>query len=324
MTSPQHPIGSGFGAATTASDVLEGQDLTGKTVIVTGGYSGLGLEVTRTLAGAGATVVVPARDPERARHALAGITGVEQEHLDLGSAGSIDAFATRFLESGRPLDGLINNGGIMAAPFSRDARGYESHLAINHLGHFQLTEKLSRALVQADGARVVSLTSRAYRFSPVDFDDPNYLQRAYEKWGAYAQSMTAKSLFAVALDARGRSYGVRSFAVHPGTIVTPLVRHLSTAELQGLGAADDQGNAIQPPGAKTIPQGAATTVWAATSPQLDGHGGAYLDDVDIASIVDSSADLYGPGVDSWAVDPDAADRLWALSEQLIGRRSTIR
>lgn len=319
MTNPQTPLQSGFGAMTTTADVLDGRDLIGTVAIVTGGYSGLGREVTRSLAAAGATVIVPARDPRKAAEALAGIPRVEQETLDLADAVSIDAFADRFLASGRALDILINNGGIMAVPFSRDERGYESHFATNHLGHFQLTERLWPALVAGTGARVVSLTSRAYRFSNVDFDDPHFANRDYEKWSGYAQSMTAKALFAVALDTRGAEHGVRAFAVHPGTILTPLVRHLSIEELQALGAADTTGAPIDPVGAKTVEQGAATTVWAATSPQLDGRGGVYLDDVDIAPLKDTTTDLFGAGVDAWVVDPAAAARLWTLSEQLIGR-----
>jgi NAD(P)-dependent dehydrogenase (short-subunit alcohol dehydrogenase family) len=319
MNTPQNPISSGFGPTTTAADVIGDHNLTGTTAIVTGGYSGLGLEATRVLAGAGATVIVPARDPEKARSALGGIAHVDVEALDLADPQSIDAFADRFLASGRPLDILINNAGIMAAPLSRDPRGYESHLATNHLGHFQLTQAVWPALVAADDARVINLTSRAYRFSNVDFDDPNYSEREYEKWGAYGQSMTAKTLFTVALDARGKAHGVRAFAVHPGTISTPIIRHLSVEELQALGAADEQGQPIQSPGAKTVEQGAATTVWAATSAQLEGLGGVYLDDADIAPLADSTVDLYGPGVDPWTVDPEAADRLWALSEKLLGR-----
>lgn len=319
MTTSQNPLPSGFGPRTTTSDVLDGVDLTGTVAIVTGGYSGLGLEVTRSLAAAGATVVVPARNADKAAAALTGIPRVEHDTLDLADPASVDSFADRFLASGRPLSVLINNGGVMAVPFARDERGYESHFATNHLGHFQLTQRLWPALVTARGARVVNLTSRAYRFSTVDFTDPHYADRDYEKWAGYGQSMSAKTLFTVALDSRGAAVNVRAFAVHPGTISTPLVRHLSTEELQAMGAADASGNRIDPVGAKTVEQGAATTVWAAVSGQLDGHGGLYLDDVDVAPLKDSTTDLYGAGVDSWVVDPAAAERLWALSERLLGR-----
>jgi NAD(P)-dependent dehydrogenase (short-subunit alcohol dehydrogenase family) len=318
MPTPHQPLPSGFGPTTTAADVVAGQDLTGRTIIITGGAAGLGLEVTRVLAEAGAAVIVAARDQDRAAAALAPVPVVELEELDLASPGSIDAFADRFLATGRPLHVLINNAGFMAAPFAQDARGIESHFATNHLGHFQLTQRLWPALAQAGGARVVSLTSLAHRFSGVDFEDPNYTGRPYEKWSAYAQSVSAKSLFAVALDARGRDSLVRSFAVHPGTIPTGIGRHLSLEDLQGLGAVDEQGQPVDNPAYKSVPQGAATTVWAAVSPQLDGRGGVYLEDADIAVVVPD--DHQGPtGVHAWAVDPTAADRLWELSETLLGR-----
>jgi NAD(P)-dependent dehydrogenase (short-subunit alcohol dehydrogenase family) len=322
MNTPQSPLPSGFGPTTAAADIVAGQDLTGRTVIVTGGSAGLGLETTRVLAGAGAKVIVAARDLAKASAALAPLAGVELEELDLADPASIDAFADRFLATGRPLHVLINNAGFMAAPFAQDARGIESHFATNHLGHFQLTERLWPALTRAGGARVVSLTSLAHRFSGVDFEDPNYTGRPYEKWSAYAQSVSAKSLFAVALDARGKGSSVRAFAVHPGTIPTGIARHLSLEDLQGLGAVDAQGQPLDNPAYKSIPQGAATTVWAAVSPQLDGHGGVYLEDADIAVV--AADDHQGPtGVHAWAVDPEASDRLWELSERLLGRSFSI-
>lgn len=315
MFSAQHPLPSGFGPQSTTGDVINGRDLTGTVAIVTGGYSGLGLETARTLATAGAQVIVPARDATKAEASLAGIPGIELEVLDLADPRSIDDFADRFLASDRPLDLLINNAGVMAVPFALDDRGFESHIATNHLGHFQLTSRLWPALKRSSAARVVSLVSGAYRFSNVDFDDPNYSAREYEKWGAYAQSMTAKTLFTVALDARGRDHGVRAFAVHPGVIKeTSLNRHLSQEELDGMGDAA----AISAP-LKSVAQGAATTVWAATSPQLDALGGLYLHDSEVAFIVDSGGDPFAPGVDAWVINPAAAERLWTLSEQLIGR-----
>ena len=201
-TTPQAPIHSGFGPNTTAREVLRGHDLMGKTAIVTGGYSGIGLETTRALAEAGATVVVPARTQEKARTALDGIPRVEVETVELIDPASIDAFAGRFLGSERPLDILINNAGIMAPPLQRDARGYESQFATNHLGHFQLTARLWPALKRAGKARVVSVSSTGISFGGVDFDDPNFARREYDKWKAYGQSKTANALFAVALDKR--------------------------------------------------------------------------------------------------------------------------
>ncbi len=319
MSTEQKPIGSGYGATTATEDVIAGIDLAGKVAIVTGGYSGLGLETVRTLAGAGATVVVPARTVEKARAALASVPGVELETLDLLDPGSIDAFADRFLASGRPLHILVNNAGIMASGFARDSRGYEEQFATNHLGHFQLTVRLWPALRKAQGARVVSVSSRGHQLGGVDFDDPNYLHRDYEKWAAYGQAKTANVLFAVALDEKGRDQGIRAFSLHPGSILTDLARHLSRDEIAAFGLYEEDGSARIDPDRdmKTVPQGAATSVWCATSPQLDGLGGVYCENCDIAPIVPESG-LFMPGVRPWAIDRSLADRLWALSETLTG------
>ena len=213
QTTPQAPLHSGFGPNTTAREVLRGHDLMGKTAIVTGGYSGIGLETTRALAEAGVTVIVPARTPAKARASMGGMPRVELEQMDLIDPASVDACAQRFLHSGRALHILINNAGIMAAPLVREARGYESQFATNHLGHFQLTLRLWPALKRAGragGARVVSLSSSGLRFGAVDFDDPHYQRRPYERWNAYGQSKTANALFAVALDKRGHADGIRA------------------------------------------------------------------------------------------------------------------
>ncbi|MFG2780384.1 oxidoreductase [Streptomyces prunicolor] len=327
MTSTaQQPLNSGFGAASTAEEVIKGIDLTGKVAIVTGGYSGIGLETARVLHGAGAHIVVPARDVERARTALAVLPGTEVEHMDLLDPASIDAFAEKFLASGRPLHLLVNNAGIMATPLARDARGYEAQFAANHLGHFQLTTKLWPALVAAQGARVVVLSSRGIRFAGVDFDDLQFEHRKYEPFLAYGQSKTANALFAVEVDRRGRAQGIRAFAVHPGLIIdTGLVKHIDPAALQAAGALDSEGKPIRDPERqmKTVQQGAATSVWCATSPQLDGLGGVYCENVDISPLVapENEAAWAGgdttPGVLSRAVDPEAAARLWEVSEQLV-------
>ncbi|MDB5099061.1 MAG: oxidoreductase [Cyanobacteria bacterium RYN_339] len=317
---PQAPLPSGFGPKTTAEEALAGRDLTGKVAIVTGGYSGIGLETTRVLANAGATVIVPARTPDKAREALGGIPRVEQESLDLADPASIDAFAARFVASGRPLHLLINNAGIMANPLTRDARGYESQFATNHLGHFQLTARLWPALTAAHGARVVSVSSRATHRGGVDFEDPNFEHRPYDKFVAYAQSKSANVLFAVALDRRGAAHGVRAFALHPGGILTDLIRFMSEEDLQRVGVTKGADGQLSLPAGdayKTIEQGAATTVWCAVSPQLEGMGGVYCEDVDIA--VPIAADTEGVvGVRPWAIDPELAERLWALSERLTG------
>jgi len=325
----QTPIGSGFGASTTAGEIIRGCDLSGKIAIVTGGYSGIGVETVRALASAGANVIVPARDHDRAAAALEGIDGVEIEEMDLLDPASIDAFAKRFLATKRLLHILVNSAGIMAAPLVRDARGYESHFATNHLGHFQLTARLWPALSQANGARVVSVSSWGHRYSNVDFDDPNFEHREYEPLSAYGQSKTANVLFAVGLDKRGQEEGVRAYSLHPGSIVTNLRRYVSDEDLQAIGVLDEKGKPIIDPAKnlKTVEQGAATSVWCATSPQLDGMGGLYCQDCDIAPLVSDEVKRSNNatrqvgsiplGVMPYAVDPEAADRLWSLSEQLI-------
>ena len=312
MATKQAPIHSGFGATTTAREVLGNRRLDGITAVVTGGYAGVGLETTRALSEAGAMVVVPARTPDKARAALAEIRGVEVESLDLFIPETIDAFAARFLASNRPLNLLINNAGMMAAPLARNARGIESQLATNHLGHFQLTARLWPALRKARGARVVELSSRGHRIAGVDFDDPNFERRPYDKWIAYGQSKTANALFALALDARGEPDGIRAFSVHPGGVVTDLMRFMAEDEVR---SAITAAEGIEP--LKSTEQGAATSVWCATSPQLDGMGGAYCEDCDIASAV--PADFPGAsGVRPWATDPVLAERLWKMSEEWTG------
>ncbi|MEU6417143.1 SDR family NAD(P)-dependent oxidoreductase [Streptomyces spiralis] len=313
-TSQQHKIGSGFGATSTADDVLQGIDLTGKLAVVTGGYSGLGLETTRALTRAGAHVVVPARRPAAAREALEGVEGAEVDELDLGDLESVRAFAERFLASGRTIDIMIDNAGIMACPETRVGPGWEAQFATNHLGHFALVNRLWPA-IEPGGARVVSVSSRAHHFSGIRWDDLHW-QRGYDKWQAYGQAKTANVLFAVHLDALARDRGVRAFALHPGGIITPLQRHIPKEEMIERGWIDENGTVLNPEGFKTPQQGAATQVWAATSPQLDGLGGVYLEDCDIAEPA-QEGDERG-GVKDWAVDPDQAARLWDLSAELTG------
>ncbi|GMK47046.1 oxidoreductase [Paenibacillus glycanilyticus] len=335
MTTMQTPIGSGFGASVTAEDVIKGIDLSGKTAIVTGGYSGLGLETVRVLRSAGAKVIVPTRDYNKAVNALANIDGVDIEVMDLMDSASINAFADKFLATGRALHILVNSAGIMASPLSRDSRGYESQFATNHLGHFQLVARLWPALRKAKGARVVSVSSWGHHFSPVVFDDPNFDRREYDRWAAYGQSKTANILFAVALDKRGQADGVRAFSLHPGSIVgTGLEKHLSEEELRAAGVIDEHGQPVLDPAKnlKTVGQGAATSVWCATSPQLNNMGGVYCENCDIAPLghdaesdfyLDNESTLTDSGVMPYAVDSEAADRLWSLSEHLIGQKFAI-
>lgn len=317
MTTAQHKIGSGFGAKSTADDVLHGIDLTGRLAVVTGGYSGIGLETTRALTRAGARVVVPARRPDTAREALAGIDGVELDELDLGDLESVRGFADRFLASGRTVDLVIDSAGIMACPETRVGPGWEAQFATNHLGHFALVNRLWPA-VAAGGARVVSVSSTGHHSSGIRWDDVHWNQStdAYDKWEAYGQAKTANVLFAVHLDRLGADHGVRAFALHPGGILTPLQRHLATEEMVERGWIDADGNLLNPDLFKTPEQGAATQVWAATSPQLDGLGGVYLEDCDIAE--PAPADGTRTGVKEWAIDPEQAARLWKLSAELTG------
>jgi NAD(P)-dependent dehydrogenase (short-subunit alcohol dehydrogenase family) len=316
MSTPQHPIHSGFGARSTAAEVLEGIDLTGRLAVVTGGYSGIGIETTRALVGAGATVVVPARRPDVAKQALAGIDRVEVDELDLGDLDSVHAFASRFLESGRSIGIQINNAAIMAAPETRVGPGWEAQFATNHLGHFALTNLLWPALVADGGARVVALSSRGHKRSGIRFDDLQF-ENGYDKWQAYGQAKSANVLFAVHLDALGQDAGVRAFAVHPGGILTPLQRHLTHEEMVGYGWIAEDGTPKFE--FKTPEQGAATATWAATSPQLEGMGGVYCEDCDIAEPTNPNADTADQsGVDAHATDPDIAAKLWTVSAQLTG------
>jgi NAD(P)-dependent dehydrogenase (short-subunit alcohol dehydrogenase family) len=327
----QVPIDSGFGPANTAADVIKGIDLTGKFAIVTGGYVGLGLETTKTLLSAGATVIVPVRTPEKANVNLSGLN-VEIGSLDLLDPASIDAFASNFLASGRPLHLLINNAAIMASPLLRDSRGYEAQFSTNHLGHFQLTARLWPALVKANGARVVCVSSLGHHYSSVE-EDWNFTSRDYDPMLSYGQSKTANILFALELDSRGSKFGVHAFSVHPGGICTTDLGRWTPKEermkkLIQWGACDAQGNPITNPirGIKSAAQGASTQVWAATSPLLEGKGGLYLENNNIApkySEVErdpqSGKDARGfSGVKEYAIDKTAAVKLWSLSEQLTG------
>jgi NAD(P)-dependent dehydrogenase (short-subunit alcohol dehydrogenase family) len=320
MPTPQAPIGSGFSAFTTAAEVIKGINLSGKNVIVTGGYSGIGVETVRAFRSGAAKVIAPARDMAKAKENLAEMPDVVLAPMDLLDPTSIDEFAKCFLSKNDKLHILVNNAGIMAPPLLRDSRGYESQFSANHLGHFQLTCRLWPALVRAEGARVVALSSYGHRRAGVDFHDPNFERREYDPWIAYGQSKTANSLFAVALDSIGQRKGVRAFAVHPGGIATELIRYMSKAQIDASKIIDDSGKPIIDPekNKKTPEQGAATTVWCATSPRLDGMGGVYCADCDIARALptDDSTELHG--VRPRAIDPVAAGRLWQLSEQLTG------
>jgi len=314
---------SKFGADTTTSEVTEGINLTGKKALVTGGSSGLGQETARILAEKGAHVILTARDipkGEGVADSIRSSTGnpkVEVEELELGSLASIRAFAKRFLARHDRLDMLINNAGVMACPFGKTADGFEMQFGANHLGHFLMTCLLVPALRKGAPSRIVSVSSRGHHFSPVVFDDPNFETHPYDKWQSYGRSKTANVLFAVGLDKRLGPKGVHAYGLHPGGIMTELARHLEVADIEML-RARNRGAGMK---FKTVEAGAATQVFAATAPELEGRGGFYLEDCQIAAVNDDPAGLNG--VRSYAVDPANADRLWELSEKLVGERFAL-
>jgi NAD(P)-dependent dehydrogenase (short-subunit alcohol dehydrogenase family) len=310
-----------FGHDTTTDEVLEGVDLTGARVVVTGANTGLGEETTRALAAHGAAVTMAVRDrakgdaaATRIRESVPG-ADLELRELDLGSLAGVRAFAEQFLAAHDRVDVLINNAGVMACPYGTTADGFELQFGTNHLGHFLLGNLLAPALVNGEPARLVSLSSRGHRFSDVDLDDPNFERTNYEPWIAYGRAKTANSLFAVGFDKRFADRGVRAFAVHPGSIPTELGRHLTDDTIKTLSDSLPEGQSMQ---WKSIPQGAATSVWAATSPELDGEGGLYLEDCGVAELAEG--DVVVTGVRPYAVDPARADALWELSERLVGLR----
>ena len=315
MTTPQTPLTSPFGYRSTATEVIDGADMTSKVVLVTGGYSGLGLETVRALAGAGANVIVGARRPDAAAEDLRDVTGdVTILELDLSDPASIDAFAGEVAALVPALHILINNAAVMACPLARDARGFESQFATNHLGHFQLTARLW-PLLAAGRARVVALSSSGHARNGLDLDDLHFDRRAYDKWTAYAQAKSANALFALHLDQLGAAHGVRAFAVDPGGIHTPLQRHLPMAEQIAMGWYAEDGTPN--PLFKTTEQGAATSVWCAVSPLLDGEGGVYCADCNVAAPWVEGAPAH-VGVHPHVRDTELAERLWTASEAMTG------
>jgi NAD(P)-dependent dehydrogenase (short-subunit alcohol dehydrogenase family) len=316
-------ITSPFGAKSTAREVVAGHDLSGKVAIVTGAATGIGVETARALALAGAEVIIAARKPELGEEIAnhineeVGMKRVSFGMLDLSSLEAVRHFAHRWGD--RRLNLLINNAGVMACPLSRTVDGLEMQIGTNHFGHFLLSVLLAPNLV--DGAahsghrsRLVSLSSIGHRRSAVNFEDPNYLTRPYDKWEAYGQAKTANSLFALGFDKRFKDKGVNANAVMPGGIMTPLQRHLPIEEQRALGWLDENDQPRE--GFKTTEQGAATSVWAAVGDELDGIGGLYLEDCNQA--VPWSKEAPWVGVLPHALDPEAAERLWALSVETTG------
>lgn len=311
-----------FGATTTADEVLDGIDLTGKTVFVTGGASGIGTETARAMAARGAQVVIAARDQAKADAAADAVradTGsdkVETILCDLGSLASVRTCAAEANRRFDKIDLLINNAGVMACPFGKTADGFETQFGTNHLGHFLLTNLLMPLVEKGSNKRIVNLSSRGHHGDEVHFDDPNYQQRDYEKWAAYGQSKTANIQFSVGLEQRLASRGIHAYAVHPGVISTNLGRHMTPEDMAALMKRIEARAGSAATARKTIPQGAATTCYAATAPELEGKGGVYCEDCHVAAVDDAS---LSEGVRSYAVDPAKADRLWALSEELVGQ-----
>lgn len=312
---------SGFGWASTTDEVLEGKDLSGLTVFVTGANSGLGQETARAMAAKGAEVVMAGRDQAKLDEAVAAIRAevpearLETITLDLGSLESIRAATSRARQRFGKIDILINNAGVMATPFTHTADGFEMQLGTNHLGHFALTAELMPLIEQGSARRIVNLSSRGHHFAPVDFEDPHFVRRAYDPWIAYGHSKTANILFTVGLEQRFAVLGIHAYAVHPGGIQTNLGRHMTPEMMEALMArvtSRDAGFAW-----KTIPQGAATSCWAATAEELEGKGGVYCEDCHVAEVDDQSST---GGVRSYALNPSYAERLWALSEDLTGAK----
>jgi NAD(P)-dependent dehydrogenase (short-subunit alcohol dehydrogenase family) len=309
-----------WGEQTTTDEVMRGIDLRGKTVVITGTSAGLGVEATRVLARAGARVIMAARDAQKNAAAMAAIRAqvpdaqLQHVSLDLSDLASVRRAGEQIAAAHPRIDILINNAGIMACPLARTAEGCELQFGTNHIGHFLFTCLLVPALIAAAPARIVNLSSAGHAAAGVDFDDPHFERRPYDNWVAYGQAKTANILFAVGLSKRLRQFGVTANAVHPGAIMTELGRHLTATDLDVMRAAWAESGPIT---FKTVEQGAATEVWAAVSPALADVSGRYLEDCHIAE------EAVGPrsltGYRAYAVDADNAERLWQLSEQIVGR-----
>ncbi len=313
---------SSFGTTTTTDEVLEGIDLSGKLVVITGGASGLGQETARAMAASGAEIVIPVRDMAKGEAAAGEIraslpgANITLMEMDLASLDSIRKFADAFLAKYDSIDLLINNAGVMACPQGKTADGFEMQFGTNHVGHFLLTNLLMPAILKGNHPRIVNLSSRGHHITPVNLDDPNFEAREYEKWQSYGQSKTANILFTIGLEARLAKKGVYSLALHPGGIQTDLGRHLTEEDIAFLTKRMEENSGGSTPTFKTIPQGAATTCYAATAPELDGKGGVYLEDCHVAQVDDEDT---SSGVRSYAVDPEKADKLWMLSEEMVGQ-----
>jgi NAD(P)-dependent dehydrogenase (short-subunit alcohol dehydrogenase family) len=320
-----------FGATSTTDEVLSGMNLRGKRILVTGVSAGLGIETARSLAAHGADVVGAARDLKKAEGATGQVRGdaaasggsLELVALDLGNLKSVRGCADELLAKGQFFDGIIANAGVMATPFGHTADGFETQFGTNHLGHFVFINRIAPLLRK--GSRVISLSSAGHRFSNVDLDDPNFERTPYEPFLAYGRSKTANILFAVAFDQRHRERGVRAAAVHPGVIQTELGRHMDQSHLQGMIDQMNKQLAAEGKGPfqwKTIPQGAATSVWAAVVAPADEIGGRYCENCHTGEVVADSVTISGvsEGVRAYALDPNNAEALWKKSEEIVGEK----
>ena len=321
ISEQQTPLNSGFGAKSEPREVLNGIDLSGKTAIVTGGYSGIGLETTRALTDAGARVIVPARRTKEAKAALAGIiTDADIFEMDLADLKSVDRFVSKFARSETDLDILINNAAVMACAQMPTREGWDLQFAVNHIGHFVMTTGLLPKLTRSNSARVVSLSSSGHKLSGIRWDDVHF-EKSYDKWKSYGQSKTAASLLAVELDKRMSSEGIHAFSAHPGGIFTPLQRHLEKEEMVALGWLDEDGNLSERAAGnfKSTTQGASTSLWCATSPLLNDIGGVYCENCDVASRQQEGPTARFQGVNDWAVDTEEASKLWDLTEHTVAK-----
>lgn len=318
ISEQQKPVDSGFGAKSEPAEVLKDIDLEGKVAMVTGGYSGIGLETTRALKEAGARVIVPARRKDVAKSALSGI--VESEdilNLDLADPSSAQSFVNEFVDSGMSLDILINNAAVMACPQMPTKEGWDLQFAVNHIGHFIITKGLLRTM-SSSGSRIVTLSSTGHKLSGIQWEDVHF-EESYDKWKAYGQSKTAASLLAVEISERMKDEGIKTYSVHPGGIFTPLQRHLEKEEMIALGWLGEDGELSEMAAAnfKSPTQGASTSLWCATSPMLEEVSGVYCENCDVAVRQEDGPMARYIGVADWAVDTDEAAKLWDLTEHTL-------
>ena len=318
ISEQQKPVDSGFGAKSEPAEVLKDIDLEGKIAMVTGGYSGIGLETTRALKEAGARVIVPARRKDVAKSALSGI--VENEdilNLDLADPSSAQSFVNEFVDSGMSLDILINNAAVMACPQMPTKEGWDLQFAVNHIGHFIITKGLLPTM-SSSGSRIVTLSSTGHKLSGIQWEDVHF-EESYDKWKAYGQSKTAASLLAVEISERMKDEGIKTYSVHPGGIFTPLQRHLEKEEMIALGWLGEDGELSEMAAAnfKSPTQGASTSLWCATSPMLEEVSGVYCENCDVAVRQEDGPMARYIGVADWAVDTDEAAKLWDLTEHTL-------